>query len=396
MLSKIFKSRKKKVRIFKIFDFFFIKNKKKILIVVKSSVDFGGNLRIAIEEFIKLENNFDIYLYKDGYLNNESKNYLYSKKVTVLEGFSLKNIFHIATSGVVIVGHSIRDAHISTYYSSRFVVNLWHGVIFKNIELLMKNIEESKKSLIYNNSKLYNLITASSVSDSKHMKSAFGVRAEVVSVTGLLRYEILKNSYKSEDKSINSDIELIESIKGNMKLVLYAPTFRESKSNVVNNLDFNLISEVAKENNFVFCIRLHPYTSSIDIKDKFSNLFFINNDIIKETNILLKYVDILVVDYSSIWIDFLLLNKPIVMFTPDIDNYVGKERDFSYNIKEIVEFSVHRKFSDVLQEVLILLKKKNIIYTSTKNLFHQYNLDDNYRKIFINTFNNKYQEYFHE
>lgn len=390
MLEKIFKSRKQKVRLLKFFDFCFLKKKNKVLIVIKHSVDFSGNLRIVTEEFIKLQDDFIIYIYKDGIIHKEAKEYLKNNNVVFLEGFSLYTLFHIITSGIVIVGHTIRDAYISKTCYSRFVVNLWHGVVFKNIELLMNNLNLDKKKLIRNNSKIYNLILSSSKEDKLKMQRAFNVKN--VYISGLLRYEILKQDYYYKDQSLENEKIFIEKLKSNKKLVLYAPTFRETNYDPLSELCFDKIVEVAKKNNFIFCIRVHPYTKILKKYKYLDNIIFLNNDQYKETNLLLKYTDLLIVDYSSIWIDFLLLDKPIIMYTPDIESYVLKERGFAYTFSDVIDFNIYKDFSNVLSEIVFLLNKETIEYHLSKHVFHQYDLSFDYRKEFMRIFYLEYKD----
>jgi CDP-ribitol ribitolphosphotransferase len=44
----------------------------------------------------------------------------------------------------------------------------------------------------------------------------------------------------------------------------------------------------------------------------------------------------LITDYSSIMIEFALLNKPIIFFTYDYDSYLTKERGFYFDFKSSV------------------------------------------------------------
>ena len=46
--------------------------------------------------------------------------------------------------------------------------------------------------------------------------------------------------------------------------------------------------------------------------------------------------DILITDYSSIMIEFCVLDKPTIFFTYDLDNYLACERGFYYNFKKTV------------------------------------------------------------
>ena len=124
------------------------------------------------------------------------------------------------------------------------------------------------------------------------------------------------------------------------------PTFRkagvgkmiESKINLREGYDFplmkserdiSLLNSFCLEHNLLLLIKRHPYQVRYMAEDKkFSNIIFIcNNDLI-ERNIdlysLLRYTDALISDYSSVSIDFLLLNKPIAFSLDDYEQYKNK------------------------------------------------------------------------
>ena len=46
--------------------------------------------------------------------------------------------------------------------------------------------------------------------------------------------------------------------------------------------------------------------------------------------------DILITDYSSIMIEYAILNRPIIFFTYDLEYYLANERGFYYDFKETV------------------------------------------------------------
>ena len=48
----------------------------------------------------------------------------------------------------------------------------------------------------------------------------------------------------------------------------------------------------------------------------------------------LKYTDLLVTDYSSIYFDFLLLDRPIVFYDYDFKEYINNMGGFFYNYEE--------------------------------------------------------------
>ena len=46
--------------------------------------------------------------------------------------------------------------------------------------------------------------------------------------------------------------------------------------------------------------------------------------------------DILITDYSSIMIEYAILDRPIMFFVYDLDNYLKTERGFYYDFKKTV------------------------------------------------------------
>lgn len=378
MLKKIFRSRRSKAKLFHYIDWLFPKNKHKILFVVKDKTYYSGNLRVVMETYISHDTE-NLYIYKDGILSSKLKKELEALKVTVLSGFTLHTIWHILTSGTIILSHNPRDAHLTRKLKNRKIINLWHGVAIKQIELLMPNIDEEKLLLLKNNSTLYDMVIASSEQDKVTNASAFGIPLNQVHVTGLPRYEILKQDYilgnvlKLEDSKIRK-------IKGTRKLVLFAPTFRENNTSAIEQItstEWKAISSFAEESNIVFGIRPHPYDIKHlpkQIQEDASFSLFENSEF-TEVNILLKHTDILIVDFSSIWIDYLLLHKPIIGFSKDYNWYLEKERGFVYDFDTIFPST----FTKEVNTLICKLKKElqivtPTVYTDALTEFHAYPL----------------------
>lgn len=104
------------------------------------------------------------------------------------------------------------------------------------------------------------------------------------------------------------------------------PTFNED--------DYNELNDNLKKYNYKLIVKLHP---SQDLskynKLKFSNLEILSNDDFMKKNMeiynLLPQVDVLISDYSSLFLQFLLLDKPIMFVVPDIEEY-GEKRGFVF------------------------------------------------------------------
>lgn len=116
--------------------------------------------------------------------------------------------------------------------------------------------------------------------------------------------------------------------RGDVKVALYAPTFRDHISNECCKFNVEVFRQ-ALEKKFggvwIVVVRLHP--NAADLDDMFSyNENIVNGTKIENGQELCLVSDLLVTDYSSIMEDFVVQRKPIILFTPDIDDYLIYER----------------------------------------------------------------------
>ncbi|MBV8060113.1 MAG: CDP-glycerol glycerophosphotransferase family protein, partial [Alphaproteobacteria bacterium] len=113
----------------------------------------------------------------------------------------------------------------------------------------------------------------------------------------------------------------------NHPVILYAPTFRDHKLGTwLHDVGLDQVAANAAEKSYAVYVNLHPFEAAIlpELQARYPALRFIR----PETDIypLLRQVDVLVTDYSSLTFDFLPLDKPIVHFCPDHDSYIANAR----------------------------------------------------------------------
>ena len=183
--------------------------------------------------------------------------------------------------------------------------------------------------------------------------------------------------FKDEDNLdlMFCDKQVYEIVKNNNynKIILYMPTHRENSTKIA--LDLNKLNKKLQEINSLFIIKLHPFVLEFykhTYKELFSNIVFhnANGDIYP----LLKYVDVLVSDYSSIVYDFLLLNKPIIFYNYDIDEYkknvslLFDYNEFSPGIKVETQDELENSF---LQENLYFKQREKIKNLFSKNVINK-------------------------
>ena len=141
-------------------------------------------------------------------------------------------------------------------------------------------------------------------------------------------------------------------IAENKKIVLYAPTFRDNPedNNVFNFLDLEKFNKELGED-YILVLRLHPKIKKF-FKDKIEvNQKYVDCSDFKNEQELLLISDILISDYSSIMIEFALLNKPIIFFTYDYDTYMSKDRGFYFDFKKNVPGPVVYTTDELIAEV---------------------------------------------
>lgn len=112
------------------------------------------------------------------------------------------------------------------------------------------------------------------------------------------------------------------------KVILFAPTHRDSsvlKDDYDKRLLHMYMSELEKidrrlsANNIKILFRPHYYFRGLSIN--FKNVILATVDRFRDPRMLMLISDILVTDYSSIYVDYLLLQKPIAFYQPDLDYY---------------------------------------------------------------------------
>ena len=69
----------------------------------------------------------------------------------------------------------------------------------------------------------------------------------------------------------------------------------------------------------------------------------------------LKYMDAMISDYSSVYFDFLLLDRPIIYYVPDLEEYQEKCRGFYEpyeNLTAGIKTRTEEELIDAMQDVI--------------------------------------------
>ena len=321
-----------KMHLFRFINYFYPKRKE---IVFFSNPDFTDNSKALFDYFRKNMTKYKLHwIVKDKqYINKFRKMGI---SVSIIN--SLEARFWLLKSKIIINDHcSSKPLHL---VKRQIYVNLWHGIPLKSVGHMDKT-DISKRNYEPNDKNTITISTSDTVSSL--FGACFHVNAENIYVTGQPRNDKLFSPITNTELLKLVDMESDDFDR----IVFYMPTFRQGyinrkeghqfdESNIFGFENFNKdkFSSFLEENRILFLCKLHPFEEKI-FKEKLDKLseyvtLITNNDLF-ENNIdlysLIAKTDILITDYSSVYFDYLLINKPIIFTPTDIEEY-RKKRGF--------------------------------------------------------------------
>ncbi len=239
---------------------------------------------------------------------------------------TLKAIKSILTSEYIFYTH-ISPMQTLKKRNKQSIINLWHGCGYKAHE---RTASQSKQT---DNRFDYVLVPGKEFIATK--QKFWGCVQEAILPIGYPRYDQL---FIKSDTARQYAIDIKQNAN---TLVIWMPTFRKTKNNqfpeesITYNYDLPILHSIdslkeldfyCKQFNIKLCIKRHIL--QIDYEEEnipCQNIVFIDNDDIEEAGIqlyeILPYTDALISDYSSIAVDYLLLDKPIGFCLDDFEQY---------------------------------------------------------------------------
>ncbi len=330
--------------------------------------------------------------------NEEVYKLMKRKGYRVYKTYSLKGILYSLRAKVGIISTSLEDINLCLTGNMQ-IVQLWHGIPLKKImfddKITFKQPTIFRKLLslffpFIKKSYSDALLIATSEEVQRKISSAFKVPLEHVKITGYPR-----NDSFFQDPA--EELELVKKLRQfksqGKKLAIYMPTHRREgeidiSKFLLSSLDFIDIN--LQKLNCVLLIKLHYYHAReillLTKNKKFSNILIISDALIEQDvyNIL-RLIDILITDYSSIYFDFLLLNKPIIFAPFDLENYLRKDREFYYKYEEVTPGPKAKNWKEVLihlKEAIEEPEKYKKEREKIRDIFHKYKDGNSSRRVF--------------
>lgn len=124
--------------------------------------------------------------------------------------------------------------------------------------------------------------------------------------------------------------DVVDKLKAGRKAIVYMPTQRSLgrvKMPMDQLLDLPVIQSICEEKNCVFLIKKHFYhRNEKENLNQYGNIFDITQEDI-DPEVLTFQADVMISDYSAAYIDYLLLDRPVIFYAYDLENYLQNERN---------------------------------------------------------------------
>ena len=250
-------------------------------------------------------------------------------------------------------------------------VNLWHGMPIKKIQsdidipfhpmhrayhgpFLERIIRRMWSPWLYEKP---DLMIATSPCMQRILSGAFRIPVTRIPITGYPRIDSLV-AQNGSPSPLDAEwaSKMIDMRSSGVKILAYLPTFRDcTASDHTIPIEWDEFNALLQKRNAVLLLKLHSNdVARLPDLTRYSNILLADHHV--DFTPLLRWVDVLITDYSSVWVDFLVLNRPIVFFAYDLDEYLAQSRSMYFDYISVTPGPKARNFAElvsILDSILI-------------------------------------------
>ena len=252
---------------------------------------------------------------------------------------SARGLWYALRAGVYIFDCRVMDVS-AVAASGAIKVNLWHGVPLKMIErditqpdhplaqanhgsLLQRAVNKLLRPQL---SERYDYVLGTSRATCERLAGAFGIPASRVIMGGYPRTDVLLRPVEEERYRMPEEEQIIEICRAHRdagrRVLLYMPTFRDWRNDADREIpiDWAAMDRLLAAHGGALLCKLHPNDQA-----RLPDLAGLRHVHLVPSSVdpypILRHTDALISDYSSIFFDYLLLDRPLVFYPYDLDDY---------------------------------------------------------------------------
>ncbi|MEL0852648.1 CDP-glycerol glycerophosphotransferase family protein [Clostridioides difficile] len=344
---------------------------------------YNDNSKFFYEYMLKEHNDVETYWV----VNKDSKVFDKIPGKKLIRG-SVENYLYYYNSKAIVFSHA-PSADIAPYNFAVPVLNYFHK---KTIKVFLnhgtisfkkrKAMNKKFKNIIDNLYKSYNIVTASSEFERNVMVNDWGMLDDSVYIIGNARYDNLPTNEVAQTRDI-----------------LYTPTWRDwikfssgkftdtdYFKNIMNFLNDDKLNKILDEKDINVKIYMHHLMHEFidDIKENITGkrIVFLDKGVTLANEIRKSAANI--TDYSSVAIDFLYMNRPILFYQFDLDEYMEKV-DSYIDLKSEMFGSLAYNNDEAVNKLIDIIENNFEVMDNQKNernKFFRYNDNKNCKRIY--------------
>lgn len=136
-----------------------------------------------------------------------------------------------------------------------------------------------------------------------------------------------------------------------LKKIVYDDKYSNlSKNNFLIKIK-NLTEKLEKEH-IKLDVKKHHYHQSNKKNQRIGINFISDHDVSGDIYSILNEYDVLITDYSNIYINFLLSEKPIIHFAYDLSEYLSSDKEFYYDYEKVTAGPIVKDWSELYQCII--------------------------------------------
>jgi CDP-glycerol glycerophosphotransferase len=307
---------------------------------------YNGNAKVLYEYYLTIDNGLNpIWLLDNRDCNldiDENKSFILPSKIaSTLE--HLKFLFKLHKARVIVVT-SVGDLHIYRmllWKKNHVEILLPHGISLKLNGIMAKHLEKEQKKIWLSIPKRFDMISVASRIDKYSISSGLSFDPNKIKIIGPQRRDVQSNLISLDkkleiQKSIlsNTNLNIKENEINDYTFILYAPTHRDHKKNSIistllsniDGFDMKKLNAFLEKNRIILFLREHMESQNNlnNNESDLSSVRYLSQVDVPNIDYLLYGFDLLITDYSSIYLDLIDYDISIAFIPYDLDEYEEK------------------------------------------------------------------------
>lgn len=200
------------------------------------------------------------------------------------------------------------------------VLQTWHGTPLKRLALHRPGFDPRRMVAVFRESRRWNVLLAQNAYAAGVLSKAYAFAPRDMWVEGYPRNDVLTTDDGAATRGRLG-------IRPGERTLLYAPTWRDDRDEIVDFVDPVALAEAADA---VVLVRGHSRTLQQGRDAQGPRVIDVTG--FPDTSLLLLAADALITDYSSVMFDFSVTGKPMYFLVPDMERYRGELRGFYFDL----------------------------------------------------------------